>query len=199
MTNALAKLPKNLALHLKSRYRAEVVAKVEEMYGILFTAEVPVTNEQLRQKMGLDDNPHLYREAKKALVWAPKSTVYVTQDGIVLHKFATKDHQYWHLAWSLGLFEISSLQLEMDEDLLAQAPRAIHELIARGKYNDTEGRRLRQLSNRAIEASGFLLRLARMYQQMHRALNLYLLPEIKGTDLKTTMKQIKKLMDKSSY
>ncbi len=199
MSNAIAKLPKNAALVLKSRYRAEVVAKATEMYDVLDKARGPVTNARLRQELGLEDNPEMYRTVKKALVRVPDTKVYVSQDGIVLHKYATRDQQYWHVAWSLGLFEISSIQLEMDEALLMQAPGAIAKLIAQGKYNDTEGRRLQALSNRAIEASGFLLRLARMYQEIHRAIEIYQRPEIRGKDLKSTMKKIKKLMARASY
>lgn len=199
MSNAIAKLPKATALELKSRYRAQIVSLAAEMYDILDRAGAPLTNARLRAEMGLDDNPELYRTVKRALVRAQGAGVYVSQDGIVLHKYATKDQQYWHLAWSLGLFEISSIQLEMDEELLKKAPQAITKLIVQGKYDDTERKRLTALSNRAIEASGFLLRLARMYQEIHRAIDVYTRPEIKGKDLKDTMKEIKKLMQKSTY
>ncbi|MFQ5738095.1 MAG: hypothetical protein ACE5JX_03720 [Acidobacteriota bacterium] len=199
MAKAIAKLPKNSTLSIRSRYGAQVLARAGEMYDILDKERGPVTNARLRQEMDLEDNPEQYRTVKRALVRAPDTKVYVSQDGLVLHKYATKDQQYWHVAWSLGLFEISSIQLEMDEELLMQAPGAVARLLVQGKYGDSERKRLQYLSNRAIEASGFLLRLARMYQEVHRQIEIFQRPEIRGKDLKATMQKMKKLMEKSTY
>jgi len=138
----------------------------------------------------LSPTPTGYRNACRLL---EKTSVglYFTQDGLVLKQYISSDDQrYWHLAWSLGLFEISGTQLILDRDLLQQVPAALKKLRDEGKLKQES--RLDALRSRTRQAIGVLVEVLDMYNEVNRALEVASLPEVTGKDWKKTLGKVKK-------
>jgi hypothetical protein len=157
------------------------------IYNILDAERGPVKVAVIQQKLKI--NADEYRTARQHLT-SITDDVYITQDGLVLRKYVQKDDQrYWHLAWSLGLLEVSGQQLAMDEDLLARAPVALATMWNQGKLRDHK--RLSALQTRARERVGTLVKLADMYRRIDRQLGMMLLPYVSSKDWNQGLRAIR--------
>jgi hypothetical protein len=177
------KLQKELA-----GFALQIQNNAAAIFDLLEKTGGPVKAKQIQTEIGL--NPTSYRNACRLL---EKTSVglYFTQDGVVLKKHISSDDQrYWHLAWSLGLFEVSGSQLTLDRDLLQQVPEALRKLREEGKL--TQESRLNALRARTKQAIGVLADVLDMYHEVNRALEVVALPEITGKDWKKTLGKIKK-------
>jgi hypothetical protein len=158
------------------------------IYDLLDRKRVPVKVESIKNELGIGTEE--YRTARKLLM-NTNLGVYITHEGITLQKYLTAEEQrYWHLAWSLGLFEVSGGQLLLDEDLLEKAPDALVKLLNEGKL--TQHNRLSALQTRTRQSLGVMLKLVEMYRRIDRALGLFLLPHVSGNEWKKTLGEIKK-------
>ncbi len=157
------------------------------IYDLLDRKKCPVKVRDIQNELGIGLEE--YRSARQLLTSADVP-VYVTQDGLVLKAYATDEERYWHLAWSVGLFEASGEQLVLDEDLLKKVPQALVQLLAQGKLRDHS--RLSALRTRAQKAIGTLLKVVNMYKEVDRALGVALLPKVTGKDWKDALTEIKK-------
>jgi len=187
MTEALQKIPTALQKELTG-YSLSVQANAAAIYDLLDREGCAVKVEAIKKELNI--GPEEYRSARKLLMMS-SAGVYVTQDGIILKKYLTTEEQrYWHLAWSLGLFEVSGKQLTLDEDLLQKVPDAVIKLISEGKL--TDHKRVSALRSRAKQAIGILMEVADMYRKVDKALGLTLLREVSGKDWNKTLGEIKK-------
>ena len=184
--DALTKVPKSLLQQLDN-HAMQIRSNSAAIYLLLNERVGPVKVKEIQEVLGL--GPASYQSACRALL-ETTAELYVTQDGIVLKKYATDDQQYWHLAWSLGLFEISGQHLTMDEELLKTAPQAIQKLLDEGKI--TDARRIGELSDKAKQAKVVLLKVVNMYREIENVLNAASRKQIKSKDWKKSLKQIKK-------
>jgi ribosomal protein L31E len=187
MTNALQKIPTPLQQELTG-CSLRVQNNAAAIYDLLDRKGGAVKVEAIKKELNI--GPEEYRSARKLLMMT-SAGVYVTQDGVILKKYlSTEEQRYWHLAWSLGLFEVSGKQLTLDEDLLQKVPRAVYTLISQGKL--TDHKRVSALRIRAKQAIGILMEVANMYRQVDKALGLVLLPEVSGKVWDKTLREIKK-------
>lgn len=131
-----------------------------------------------------------FNEEKKALL--KTGELYFCQEGYILKDYATYDQQLWHLSWALGLMEMSSQQVVVDEDLLRLAPQAIATLIDQGKMDIKQNRRLNELKTKlatAMEAPKLLLQ---TYNKINTIIDNHLEPKAVG-DGKTKLTDLKDL------
>jgi hypothetical protein len=158
------------------------------LYDLLDRRAGPVKVKEIQEALGL--GPDEYRSARQ-LLSGTSAELYVTQEGVVLKRFLSADDQrYWHLSWSLGLFRESGEQLVLDEDLLKRAPDALLTLFAAGKLREES--RLRSLLTKTQTVMGTLAKVMDMYRNIERAIQVTLLPTIKGKDWKHSMAELKK-------
>lgn len=184
---ALQKLPSALQKQITGA-SLRIQNNAAAMYDLLDRKACPVKVEQIQKELGI--GPEEYRSARQLLT-GTDAEVYVTQEGIVLKKhLSTEAQRYWHLAWSLGLFEASGEQLVLDEDLLQQVPNALLKLLAHGKFR--EHSRLTAIQSRARKAIGTLVKVVSMYRQVDRAIGVALLPKVSGKEWKEALGEIKK-------
>jgi hypothetical protein len=184
---ALEKIPVEL-----QRQLAEASMKVRDdaaaIYGLLDKAGAPVKVEQIQKELNI--TPYAYRNACR-LLRTTAAEVYPTQEGVVLKKYVTEDEKrYWHLAWSLGLFELSGHDLTLDRDLLKRVPEALEKLREEGKLKQENT--LNHLRRRTRESVAILVDVLDMYREVNRMLEVSALPEITGSDWKRTFAKIKK-------
>ncbi|HYB62210.1 MAG TPA: hypothetical protein VEH50_12130 [Methylomirabilota bacterium] len=159
------------------------------IYDVLDAERGPVKVADIQKRLKI--NGEEYRRARQHLTAMPSNDVYITQDGLVLTRYVQgMDQRFWHLAWSLGLLEVSGQQLVMDEDLLAQAPAALTKAWNQGKIGG-DPNRLRALQGRARERVGTLLKLADMYKRIDRQLGLFLLPYVSSRDWNQGLREIR--------
>jgi hypothetical protein len=185
--NALQKVPVSLQKELAGA-SLRIQNNAAAIYDLLDRKASPVKVEAIQHELGL--GPEEYRSARKLLMQTSVG-IYITHEGITLKKYLTAEEQrYWHLAWSLGLFEVSGQQLAMDEDLLEKAPAALMQLLAEGRL--TAHNRLSALRTRARQAMGVMLKLAEMYRRIDKTLGLALLPQVSGNEWKKTLGEIRK-------
>ena len=187
--DALTKVPKSLLQQLDN-HAMQIKDNSAAIYLLLEERAAPVKVKEIQEVLGL--GPSSYQSACRALL-ETTAELYVTQDGIVLKKYATKDQQYWHLAWSLGLFEISGQHLTMDEKLVKSAPQAIQKLLTEGKLKDA--RRIGELLNKAKQTRVVLANVMNMYREIEDILNAASRKQIKSKDWKKGLKQIKKELE----
>lgn len=132
-----------------------------ELFELLDRAAGPIKNSALCRKLKWGDER--LHNAKKQLLRA--RSIYITQDGIVLQKYASTEQQIWHLGWSLGLFETAGIHLTMDKELLLDAPRAFKQLIEEGKFNKAS--RLMEFRQRVLETMELPKQLLQIYNQVN--------------------------------
>ena len=165
----------------------------QAIYGLLDEAKSPVKVADICQALNLSLTQ--YRVARRTIV--ADAGVYVTQDGLVLQRYVSDEEQrYWHLAWSLGLFEASGQQLAMDEDLLQDAPARMTKLLNEGKLPDHA--RLERLVKRTRDRLTTLLKLVEMYKGIETTLKLALLPAVSSNDWKKGLSQVRKALKSAS-
>ena len=186
--NALEKVSNKLQRELTGS-SMQTANNAAAIYDLLDRTKAPVKARQIQAELRLTS--YAYRNACRLLESAPSVELYFTQDGVVLKKYLASDEQrYWHLAWSLGLFEISGSQLVLDKDLLKEVPAALKKLREEGKL--TQESRLNGLRSRTRQAIGVLVEVLDMYNQVNRALEVAALPDITGKDWTQTLGKIKK-------
>ena len=125
-------------------------------------AKCPITKEKFVKQLACSE--YEFDEAKKALVRSGK--LYHCQEGYVLQEYATYDQQLWHLAWSLGLLEVSAIHIEMDQELLLTAPAVIKKLLTEGRMKAGHRKHLNRLRQQVIAAMDMPKRLLQMYHQV---------------------------------
>lgn len=168
---------------------ARVSRNAEAIYDILDSEKGPVKVAVIQERLKI--GAHDYRLARQHLT-AVIEGVYITSEGLVLQKYLRNAEQrFWHLAWCLGLLEISGQQLTMDEDLLRDAPAALMRMWNRGQLSDYK--RLSLLQTNARKRIATLLNLAEMYRRIDQSLNITLLPKtLTSKDWHDGLRQIKK-------
>ena len=159
-----------------------------QIYFALEQAKAPIPKETLCQNLMC--SPHEFDQEKKALVKAGE--LYHCQDGMVLKEYATYDQQLWHLSWSLGLLETSSIHVTLDKDLLELAPQALQTLIVRGKMDANQGRILNDLKNKLLSAMEAPKILLQTYHKIEKLLNDHIESKTIG-DGKTKLTELKDL------
>ena len=158
------------------------------IYDLLDRKACPVTVEDIQKELGI--GPGEYRSAMQLLA-GTSAEAYVTQDGIVLKKYVTtEDQRYWHLAWSLGLFQASGEQLVLDEDLLLKVPSALATLLAEGKFR--EHGQLTALRTKTQKVLGTLLKVMNMYKQVGAAIEVALMPKVSENDWRKQLAEIRR-------
>lgn len=190
MEKAIKKVPKGLLQQLEGQ-ALQLTSDCAAIYALLDERAAPVKAKDIQATLGI--GPESYRTACRALL-NTTAELYVTQEGAVLKKYASEDHRYWHLAWSLGIFQVSGQHLTMDEDLLKRAPRAIKKLIDEGKLSDAA--RLQSLSKEAQQAKVVLLEVVEMYREIGKLLTAASRKQIKSKEWKSGLKKIKKELEK---
>jgi hypothetical protein len=184
---AIEKVPVKLQKELAG-FALQIQNNAAAIFDLLDRNKGPVKAKAIQAELLLTASA--YRNACRLL---EKTSVglYFTQDGLVLKEYISSDDQrYWHLAWSLGLFEISGTQLILDRDLLKQVPAALKKLRDEGKL--TQENRLDALRSRTRQAIGVLVEVLDMYNEVNRALEVASLPEVTGKDWKKTLGKVKK-------
>ena len=189
MKDALKKIPNKLLLQLDAQ-ALQLKRDCAAIYAFLDERAAPVKAKEIQTTLSI--GAESYRIACRALL-ATTAELYVTQEGAVLKKYASEDHRYWHLAWSLGIFQVSGQHLTMDEDLLKRAPRDIKKLIDEGKLSDAV--RLQSLSQEALQAKAVLLQVAGMYREIEKLLTAASRKQIASKDWKRGLKKIKKELE----
>lgn len=189
---SLDRVPASLQKELRN-YSLRMQNNAAALFDLLDRRPGPVKVDEIRDELGF--GPTDYKNARDLLMQAVP--IYITQEGITLRSKVPSDEQrYWHLAWSLGLFEISGKQLTLDRDLLQRVPGSIIKLFNEGRLAD--GRRLSKLRTRTREALGIMLEVVSMYRDIDRALGIALLPEVSGTEWKKTLQGIKRQLKAAS-
>jgi len=192
--NAIKKIPVALRKELNNA-ADRIRGNAEAIYDMLDQQKGPVTVDQMQKELGL--RPDECRTARRLLMSTESAGVYVTQDGLILTKYAThNDHRFWHLAWSLGLFEVSGRQLVLDQDMLESAPDALVKLWNAGKFQDYN--RLTALKRRTRESLAVLVKVVEMYKRIEKTIDVLLLPQVASKDWKGGLRQIKKQLEKVS-
>jgi hypothetical protein len=187
---ALQRIPTGLQKELTGA-SLRIQNNAAAMYDLLDRKRCPVKVADVQKELGISHDE--YKSARHLLT-GTSAEVYVTQDGVVLKKYLTTDDQrYWHLAWSLGLFEASGEQLLLDEDLLRKVPTALLTLLNDGKLRDHN--RLAALRTKAQKTAGTLLKVVDMYRQIDRAIGVAVLPKVSGQDWKHAMKEVKRQLE----
>ena len=163
-----------------------------QIWQELSQAQCALTKEKLCERIGCTE--YELNEARKPLVRSGE--LYHCQEGYVLKEYATYDQQLWHLAWSLGLFEVSAIHLEMDRNLLLTAPKAVKRLLADGRMKPDQRIRLNRLRQQLIVAMDMPKKLLQVYHEVQRVLDdeeeeLRLLEE--GPRKFTNLKDLKRL------
>ena len=152
---------------------------VAELFELLDRAAGPVMNSMLcRELQWSDERLHA---AKKQLL--RERSIYATQEGIILQKYASTEQQIWHLGWSLGLFETAGIHLTMDKELLLEAPRVIKQLIDEGKFDKAE--KLMEFRHRVHET----MELPRQLLQVYNQVNVIVDQEIKLIEAKEALRK----------
>lgn len=160
----------------------------DQIWYELEQAKGPLSKEVLSQRIGC--SLQTFNDEKKALL--KSGEIYFCQEGYILKEYATYDQQLWHLAWALGLMEISSQQIVVDEDLLSLAPQAVQTLINQGKMDSIKRGRLNELRAKLIAAMEAPKLLLQTYRKVENLLNEYLEPKRIG-DGKPVVKDLKDL------
>ncbi len=185
--NALQKIPSDLQKEITGA-SLRIQNNAAAIYDLLDRKACPVKVEEIQKQLLI--GPEEYRSARQ-LLEGTSAQVYVTQDGIVLKKYlTTEDQRYWHLAWSLGLFQASGEQLVLDEDLLQKVPDALLKLLDEGKMREHD--RLTALRTRTQRAIGTLLKVMNMYKEVGKAIDVALLPKVSEKDWKKALIEIRK-------
>jgi|ERR1019366_388297 hypothetical protein len=157
------------------------------IYSLLDSSRGPVKIAQIKQALKINDQE--YRRARQHLTTVVEN-VYITMEGLVLREHVnSEDQRLWHLAWCLGLLEVSGNQLAMDEDLLERAPGALIKMLSEGKLKDHK--RLSGLQESAKKRVVTILKLAEMYRRVDKALGLALLSEVTSKDWHDGLRQIR--------
>jgi hypothetical protein len=184
---ALEKVPLALQKELAG-FAVQTQNNAAAIFDLLDRKAGPVKAKAVQEELGL--TPYAYRNACRLLA-ETSVELYYTQEGVVLKRYlSTDDERYWHLAWSLGMFEVSGKQLTLDRDLLKRVPAAILKLIGDGRL--TQASRVDALRTRSKQAIAVLMDVLDMYQEVNRALEVAALPEVTGKDWKQTLGKIKK-------
>lgn len=139
----------------------------ERILGELDQAKGPLKNENLCTLCQCSEGD--LREAKKHLIRTGQ--IYVCQEGVILKEYATPDHQFWHLAWGLGLLEVSAIHVEMDRELLLSAPKQIKQLLADGRMRPEHQERLNRLRQQLVVAMTVPKTLLQLYHQVENILD----------------------------
>ncbi|HSE17690.1 MAG TPA: hypothetical protein VLB46_11610 [Pyrinomonadaceae bacterium] len=183
---ALEKIPRGLQKELAG-HSLKTQNNAAAIFDLLDRKAGPVKAKAVQEE--LDLTPYAYRNACRLLA-ETSVDLYYTQEGVVLKKYLSADEErYWHLAWSLGSFEVSGKQLTLDRDLLKRVPAAIEKLIVDKKL--TQASRLEALRTRSKQAIAILMDVLDMYQEVNRALEVAALPEVTGKNWKPTLAKIK--------
>lgn len=183
--NQLNRMPRGVRQQLARRPR-QVQENCAAVYALLDDRQGPVTVEKIRKELNL--TPGSFKKAIQELL-KTTSGLYVTQNGYVLQQHATEDERYWHIGWSLGLFQVAGEHLVLDTDLLKLTPRAITKLVREGKLRDPG--RLQQLQMKARERQAVLQKVVHMYREVDRILGSATRKPIKSKDWKKGLKQVK--------
>jgi hypothetical protein len=163
-------------------------ANAAAIFDLLDASKGPVKVKVIQKELHL--TPQQYRSARRELTYG-RDDVYITQEGLVLSKYVkSTGARFWHLAWCLGLLEVSGEQLVMDEDMLKAAPAAFVKLFNSNKL-PADATRLRLLQSKAKERITTLLKLADMYRNIDRVLGLALLPDTISREWKSGMREIR--------
>jgi hypothetical protein len=133
-----------------------------ELYQLLDDTAKAITNSKICELLNWGEER--LHAAKKSLLRA--QSIYVTQEGVILQKYATTDQQIWHLGWCLGLFVNAGNHLTMDKDLLLEAPKVFKQLIDDGKFD--KANKLLEFRQRVIESMELPKRLLSVYQQVDK-------------------------------
>lgn len=160
----------------------------DQIWYELDQAKGPLSKEMICQRIGCTLNT--FNEEKKALL--KTGELYFCQEGYILKENATYDQQLWHLSWALGLMEISSQQVVVDQELLQLAPNAIKSLIAQGKFDKIQKGRLNELRAKLISAMEAPQLLLQTYRKVQAVLDDHLEPKRIGNG-KTILKDPKDL------
>lgn len=160
----------------------------DQIWYELEQAKGPLSKEIICQRIGC--SLQTFNDEKKALL--KSGAIYFCQEGYILKEYATYDQQLWHLAWALGLMEISSQQIVVDEDLLTLAPQAVQTLISLGKMDNIKRGRLNELRAKLVAAKETPMLLLKIYNKVENLLNEYLESKRIG-DGKTVVKDLKDL------
>lgn len=194
MTNQLQRVPRALQDELAGQSK-EIINRAYGIFALLDRRARPVRAQEGMRELHV--GPHEYRSACRLLLRSERFPVYVTPAGLVLRKHATKEHRFWHMAWSMGLFEMSSQQLTLDEDILDRTPEGVLKLLEAVSAKDMI--QIQKLQKRAKDMRTYVLKVAEMYQRVGRALEAAQRPqiptkrkEVRGTWSNETWKNIKK-------
>ena len=179
----------NNALETRKRELTRIGNNAAAIFDLLDESKGPVKVKTIQEALNL--TPQEYRSARQLLALEDRD-VYITQEGLILKRYANKsgDLRFWHLAWCLGLLEVSGQQLVMDEDMLLEAPAAFVKLLDSGKLPADE-KRLSRLQTKARARIGTLLKLADMYRKIDKVFGLALLPSTVSKDWKGGMREIR--------
>lgn len=150
-----------------------------ELYQHLDNAGGPVKNAKICQDLNWSEGR--LHDAKKNLLRA--RSIYATQEGIVLQKYATTEQQIWHLGWCIGLFETAGIHVTMDKELLLDAPKAFQQLIDDGKFRTAD--KLLEFRQRVIQTMELPKQLIVIYNQVNQIIE----NEIKFLKAKEELKE----------
>lgn len=166
-----------------------------QIYYELDQAKCALTKQELCKKINCTE--YIFDQEKKALIKG--GDLYLCHNGYVLKEYASTDEQLWHLSWALGLLETSSNHVVLDKDLLELAPAAVHSLINSGQLDKEQGRRLKELRNKLLEAMEAPKTLLKVYNKVEKLLDEHLEMRNIGNgkkvikDLKDLKKYVKKI------
>ena len=191
MKNALEKIPKGLRQQLDDK-TLQLRNNCAALYALLEERAAPVKVQRIQDELGI--GPAQYQAACRFLLENTEE-FYATQDGIVLKKHASEDQRYWHLAWSLGIFQVSGRHLKLDQDLLKRAPDDVRKLVEEGRLK--EPRRLLELQEEAQKARSTLALVLQMYREVENILRAASRKQVKSKDWKDGLKKIKKELRKN--
>lgn len=160
------------------------------IYDLLDAARGAVKVADIEHRLGISARD--YRRARQHLLSSDLGEeIYITHEGLMLTKYRpAPDQRFWHLAWCLGLIEVSGQQLVLDEDMLSTAPEALARMWNRGQLRSDRAH-LERLQHAAHKRLGTLLKVAEMYRTMDRQLQLMLLPHIASRDWNDGLRQIR--------
>jgi hypothetical protein len=133
-----------------------------ELYNYLDSAASARTNAVILKDLNWSEGR--LHTAKKSLL--REHEIYITQEGVILQRYASTEQQIWHLGWSLGLFEVAGNHLVMDRDLLLEAPRVFQQLIDEGKFS--KAAKLMEFRQRVVQTMELPRQLLAVYNQVNQ-------------------------------
>ncbi len=169
--------PKSLTQQLQlNRHAQHLRRHVASLVGLLDSEGGPIPASEIQTRLQI--SPRTYQETCRSLLRNQEAGIelYVTQEGVVLKRDATDEQRWWHLAWSVGLFQVAGQHLALDEDLIRRAPQAVERLIDEGRLDDA--RRVQNLIRRAREARLVAQTTANMYSRIERILREHVRQEL---------------------